>query len=144
MKPSNREGIVVILDTVPEIEVVRDYLESATFQSTLPGYMEALRGIAVHEKDTHNPIGERFYGHIAPYDTATRRHLVEPGTVYPIDEQEAQVALSAGKWALGRKWLPARLRNRFSGRTKAAAEMTRYLSEAGIADWSGYPEFPTR
>ncbi|HEX4774610.1 MAG TPA: hypothetical protein VH234_03770 [Candidatus Saccharimonadales bacterium] len=137
MKPPSVEYHVAVLDTQAELEVVRDYISSVTFLKTLPGFAESMRTGIAHAKDSENPIGGRFFYNVTAFNPATHKSEIKDGAEFGLDEVEAQVALSAGKWVLGRKSPLARIKNQRNGRTDAAQEIVNTLEGLGISQWQG-------
>ena len=135
MRPPSAEYHVAVLDTRPELEVIRDYISSIAFLRTLPDFSEVMRTGVVVGRESSNPIGGRFFYNVTEYNRDTHESDIKEGAEYGLDEVDAQIALSASRWVLRRMWPIARARNQRSGRTSAAREMVSFLEKRGIQEW---------
>lgn len=129
MRPSEKPGVIAVLDSLAECKVVNDAFDDPAFaqkpnpQQTAKEAYEEMRSSMRHRFHTqamHLPLGDAY---------ATECNFVaDPEFDIVRDYGDAYFVLSAAERIVSQKSLPDKAFNLLTGRTKAAKNIIKFLT----------------
>jgi hypothetical protein len=112
---------------MPELAILGDYLSSADFLSAQPGFREGWRAAPLLTRQAASIEGQRFFESVTAHNFATGLNEIIEGTEYNLSYSAAQIALSASRAVLHRRWSSAGIKDRLTGRRGMAENMAKLL-----------------